>query len=121
MTSSPTCASCAKSPPEVKLKHSVRCPTIKYCGRAPKGLQQGIATPFTRLDKGTWLLNRPQKDVYALLIDAYRLRVVDLYNLRRRRERQSLRWCLKRPWWLPTLPCKCCGPSWPVTTVVGFK
>ncbi|OAA71658.1 hypothetical protein LEL_08893 [Akanthomyces lecanii RCEF 1005] len=79
-----------ESPPEVKLKHSVRCPTIKYCGRAPKGLQQGIATPFTRLDKGTWLLNRPQKDVYALLIDAYRLRVVDLYNLEGDAENDSL-------------------------------
>ncbi|OAR02514.1 hypothetical protein LLEC1_01296 [Akanthomyces lecanii] len=56
----------------------------------PKGLQQGIAHPFTRLDKGTWLHDRPQKDVYALLIDAYRLRVEDLYNLEGEAETDSL-------------------------------
>ncbi|KAH7144274.1 hypothetical protein B0J13DRAFT_554894 [Dactylonectria estremocensis] len=43
----------------------------------PKGLQQGISCPFTRLDKNTWLHNRPETDVYALLIDSYRLRVED--------------------------------------------
>ncbi|KAM0466375.1 hypothetical protein ACHAPV_001334 [Trichoderma viride] len=35
--------------------------------------------PFTRLDNGTWLHNRPEIDVYRLLIDAYRLRVEDTY------------------------------------------
>ncbi|KAM3462915.1 hypothetical protein NHJ6243_003717 [Beauveria neobassiana] len=139
---SAACASCAKSPPEVKLKHCVQCPEVKYCGRPcqtahwpihravcnsqtgsnarsagnnnnnnnnarsagntnarsgatatggsssasaglspPKGLEKGIAKPFTHLDKGTWLHDRPPKDVYALLVDAYRLRVEDMYNL----------------------------------------
>ncbi|KAL2168561.1 hypothetical protein VTG60DRAFT_7166 [Thermothelomyces hinnuleus] len=45
----------------------------------PKGLDQPIAKPFTRLDNGTWLHDRPEKDVYRLLIDAYRLRVEDNY------------------------------------------
>jgi splicing suppressor protein 51 len=47
----------------------------------PKGLDQPITKPFTRLDNGTWLHDRPEKDVYRLLIDAYRLRVDDNYNL----------------------------------------
>ncbi|KAJ6782769.1 hypothetical protein PWT90_06017 [Aphanocladium album] len=135
---------CAKSPPVVKLKHCVRCPEIKYCGRPcqtadwpahravckcqtstgtaqpsaasatlspPKGLQKGVADPFTRLDKDTWLLDRPEKDVYALLIDAYRMRVEDLYNLEAHNEADSLvafrhfldavaaRPALLPPWW----------------------
>ncbi|KAL7933504.1 hypothetical protein V8C35DRAFT_304601 [Trichoderma chlorosporum] len=47
----------------------------------PKGLDQPISMPFTRLDKGTWLHGRPEIDVYRLLIDAYRLRVEDTYTL----------------------------------------
>ncbi|KAK3681644.1 putative MYND domain protein [Podospora appendiculata] len=46
----------------------------------PKGLDSPIAKPFTRLDKGTWLHGRPEKDVYRLLIDAYRMRVEDMYK-----------------------------------------
>lgn len=45
----------------------------------PKGLDQPISMPFTRLDNGTWLHDRPEIDVYKLLIDAYRLRVEDTY------------------------------------------
>ncbi|KAL6802427.1 hypothetical protein J3E68DRAFT_396270 [Trichoderma sp. SZMC 28012] len=44
-----------------------------------KGLEQPISMPFHRLDEGTWLHNRPETDVYKLLIDAYRLRVEDTY------------------------------------------
>lgn len=47
----------------------------------PKGLDQPISMPFTHLDKGTWLHNRPEIDVYRLLIDAYRLRVEDTYTM----------------------------------------
>ncbi|KAG5928042.1 hypothetical protein E4U53_002767 [Claviceps sorghi] len=47
----------------------------------PRGLERGIAMPFTRLDKGTWLHDRPEKDVYTLLVDAYRLRVEDMYAI----------------------------------------
>ncbi|KAM3502936.1 hypothetical protein MY11210_008899 [Beauveria gryllotalpidicola] len=119
------------------LKHCVKCPEVKYCGRPcqtahwpihravcnsqtdsnagssgdnnarsagntnarsgatstggslsasaklspPKGLEKGIAKLFTHLDKETWLHDRPHKDVYALLVDLYRLRVKDIYNL----------------------------------------
>ncbi|KAL2125652.1 hypothetical protein VTJ04DRAFT_2017 [Mycothermus thermophilus] len=46
----------------------------------PKGLDQPISKPFTHLVGGTWLHERPEKDVYRLLIDAWRLRVADEEN-----------------------------------------
>lgn len=46
-----------------------------------KGLDKHVEDPFGRLDKGTWLHDRPEKDVYRLLIDAYRMRVEDRYAL----------------------------------------
>ncbi|KAL2760012.1 hypothetical protein ACRALDRAFT_1060033 [Sodiomyces alcalophilus JCM 7366] len=46
----------------------------------PKGLDAPVAKPFTRLENGTWLHDRSEKDVYRLLIDAYRLRMEDNYN-----------------------------------------
>ncbi|PHH79240.1 hypothetical protein CDD80_5324 [Ophiocordyceps camponoti-rufipedis] len=47
----------------------------------PKGVERGVDRPFTRLDNGTWLHDRSERDVYRLLVDAYRLRVEDIYNL----------------------------------------
>ncbi|KAM4058168.1 MYND finger domain-containing protein [Hirsutella rhossiliensis] len=47
----------------------------------PKGLEHGVAHPFTRLENRTWLHDRSERDVYGLLIDAYRLRVEDMYNI----------------------------------------
>ncbi|PTB64550.1 hypothetical protein BBK36DRAFT_1097040, partial [Trichoderma citrinoviride] len=38
--------------------------------------------PFTRLDQGIWLHDRPEMETYKLLIDAYRLRVEDAYVFR---------------------------------------
>ncbi|EXF77338.1 hypothetical protein CFIO01_12630 [Colletotrichum fioriniae PJ7] len=40
----------------------------------PKGLNQPVTRPFMRLDNGTWLYDRPEKDVY-------RLHVEDEYNI----------------------------------------
>ncbi|ODM21425.1 hypothetical protein SI65_02269 [Aspergillus cristatus] len=41
-----------------------------------KGLTAGILSPFTRLDAKTWLHDRAESDVQKILIDTYRLRVV---------------------------------------------
>ncbi|RYP21687.1 hypothetical protein DL765_002148 [Monosporascus sp. GIB2] len=41
-------------------------------------LEGGNPLPFTRLEKGTYLHDRPEKDTYKLLIDAYRLRLDDV-------------------------------------------
>lgn len=46
-----------------------------------KGLSAAIDKPFHRLDAKTWLHDRPEEDVYKLLIDSYRFRMEDDYNL----------------------------------------
>ncbi|KAF4448103.1 hypothetical protein F53441_8419 [Fusarium austroafricanum] len=59
--------------------------------RSPiRGLDQSVPDPFTRLDKGTYLHNRPEIDVYRLLIDTYRLRVDDMFNLENEAAEDSL-------------------------------
>ena len=54
--------------------------TSRMSGKA-KNLSVKIDKPFTRLEKGTWLHDRPEKDVYKLLIDAYRMRMEDNYTI----------------------------------------
>lgn len=49
--------------------------------RPPKGLSVAIDMPFHRLDAETWLHDIPEQDAYKLLIDTYRLRMEDNYNL----------------------------------------
>ncbi|KAF9875471.1 hypothetical protein CkaCkLH20_06852 [Colletotrichum karsti] len=98
-----SCATCKKTEPEVKLKNCSKCFSTPYCGQdcqsadwkshkrtcgkkqtgggallsPPRGLKSPISKPFTRLDNGTWLHDRPETDAYTLLIDAYRLRKED--------------------------------------------
>lgn len=66
-------ASGSPSGPDVPMANTIFSPS--------KGLDRPIIEPFTRLDNGTWLHDRFEKDVYRLLIDSYRLRVEDNYNL----------------------------------------
>jgi splicing suppressor protein 51 len=40
-------------------------------------LEQPITKPFTHLHNGTYLHDRPEIDVYRLLIDSYRMRIED--------------------------------------------
>ncbi|KAF4822729.1 hypothetical protein CGCSCA5_v002456 [Colletotrichum siamense] len=42
-----------------------------------RGLEAPIVNAFTNLEKRTYLHNRPEKDVYEILIDCYRLRMED--------------------------------------------
>ncbi|KAF6806481.1 mynd domain-containing protein [Colletotrichum sojae] len=42
-----------------------------------RGLDQPIVAPFTRLEEGTYLYDRPEQDVYRILVDTYRLRMED--------------------------------------------
>ncbi|PYH94745.1 hypothetical protein BO71DRAFT_398686 [Aspergillus ellipticus CBS 707.79] len=46
----------------------------------PKNLETFIDKPFHQLQSKTWLHNRPEKDVYTLLIDTYRMKMEDQYN-----------------------------------------
>lgn len=48
-----------------------------YESPAVTNLQKQIPNPFTRLDKHTYLHDRPEEDVYKLLIDSFRLRQED--------------------------------------------
>ncbi|OPB47063.1 hypothetical protein A0O28_0071870 [Trichoderma guizhouense] len=43
-------------------------------------LKTHITNPFARLAKGIWLHDRHKQDVYALLIDSFRLREADDFN-----------------------------------------
>jgi splicing suppressor protein 51 len=45
-----------------------------------KGLSVAIDKPFHQLNAKTWLHERPEQDVYKLLIDTYRFRMEDNYN-----------------------------------------
>ncbi|KND92497.1 hypothetical protein TOPH_02756 [Tolypocladium ophioglossoides CBS 100239] len=46
-----------------------------------RGLDKPIDNPFMHLDRGTWLHYRSDRDVYRLLIDAYRLNIEDDYEI----------------------------------------
>jgi len=57
-------------------------PTARSQSRnaVPKGLTAAISKPFQKLDARTWLHDRPEKDVYKLLIDTFRLKLDDDYK-----------------------------------------
>lgn len=55
-----------------------------------RGLEKHFADNFTRIDRGTYLHDRPVRDVYKLLIDTYRLRMDDVAKFDAVREPDSL-------------------------------
>lgn len=60
------------------MTKSASSPNLK----SSNGLESPVAKPFTRLMNGIWLHDRPENDVYELLIDVYRLRLEDDYNFK---------------------------------------
>jgi splicing suppressor protein 51 len=52
-----------------------------YSAARLKDLDKHIRNPSTRLDQGKHLHDRPEKDVYKLLIDSFRTRQADDLNL----------------------------------------
>ncbi|KAG9187963.1 hypothetical protein G6011_01886 [Alternaria panax] len=50
--------------------------STNYSAPRMKTLEKHVPNPFTRLDDGNYLHDRPEKDVYRLLIDAFRMRKV---------------------------------------------
>lgn len=46
-----------------------------------KDLEKHVPDPFTKLDQGNYLHDRPQTDVYELLIDSFRMRQENDFNL----------------------------------------
>ncbi|KAH7323255.1 hypothetical protein B0I35DRAFT_450352 [Stachybotrys elegans] len=86
---SSVCTTCKKPEGDVSLKRCAKCHTTPYCSRECQKADwkqhrrtcgQGISKPFTRLGNDTWLHDRPEPDVYQLLIDSYRMRAEDEYN-----------------------------------------
>jgi mitochondrial splicing suppressor protein 51 len=102
-TMQPKCAGCKKEMAFSSIKPCDKCKATLYCSREckkddwkvhkkacskqanansfgltpPNGLAQPISKPFTRLFEKKWLHDRPEDDVYRVLIDAYRLSVHD--------------------------------------------
>lgn len=66
----PSSSSAALPPPAFSSSSSTAVPPLK-------NLAVSIAQPFTQLQERAWLHNRPEEDVYKLLIDAFRLRLDD--------------------------------------------
>ncbi|KAE8143738.1 hypothetical protein BDV38DRAFT_276818 [Aspergillus pseudotamarii] len=53
-----------------------------WTGRTrPQNLEAFIERPFHQLHSKSWLHNRPEKDVYKLLIDTYRMKTEDQYTI----------------------------------------
>ncbi|KAK4209386.1 hypothetical protein QBC37DRAFT_443385 [Rhypophila decipiens] len=75
----PTARVSAKRPTGASIR-TLPAPTTVPNKTPPKGLDQPIEKPFTRLNSGTYLHDRPEKDVFRLLIDVYRMRVEDEYK-----------------------------------------
>ncbi|KAJ9645258.1 hypothetical protein H2199_003264 [Coniosporium tulheliwenetii] len=145
-----------ESGPDEKLKRCAKCQTTQYCSREcqkadwkthkkvccyeqqsiilrrqqqypSKGLLAAVDKPFHRLEAQTWLHDRPEQDVYQLLIDTYRFRMEDHYNLEGEADRDSIyggardgrqgfRRFLSRaqskrgllpPWWSPEKAAEC--------------
>ncbi|RSL53804.1 hypothetical protein CEP54_010219 [Fusarium duplospermum] len=99
-----------------------------YGPSPPQGLDQAIAYPFTRLENGTFLHDRSEKDVYRILIDSYRFRTDEycggggikppegtvyakrpdsLPAFRRYLELAATRNGLLPPWWTPEKQKEC--------------
>ncbi|EOA91456.1 hypothetical protein ACJQWK_04258 [Exserohilum turcicum] len=55
-----------------------------------KDLEQHVPNPFTRLDQGKYLHDRPKQDVYKLLIDSFRPRQQDEMQFERKTSPKSL-------------------------------
>ncbi|KAF9700337.1 hypothetical protein EKO04_001641 [Ascochyta lentis] len=105
-----TCAYCKKTAETRGLQclqSCARCKTALYCGRdcqkadykshkkvcpkprehsnpysAPRlhALERHVPDPFTQLDNGTYLHNRPESDTFKLLVDSFRIRQADDFD-----------------------------------------
>lgn len=81
-------------------QHKKRCNDIAQSGassgnsntstQSTSSLSFNVQKPFHKLHDGTWLHDRPVENVYKLLIDVYRLRLEDVYNLEGKVDRYSI-------------------------------
>lgn len=78
---------CGNTRAEPNSQHDWTPPTVNQ--NNPNAICY-IPKPFTALDNGTWLHNRPKSDVYKLLVDTYRMRLEDEYVFQGEVEEDSL-------------------------------
>ncbi|KAI8675360.1 hypothetical protein NCS57_00437100 [Fusarium keratoplasticum] len=98
-----------------------------YGPSPPKGLDSAISEPFTRLQNGTFLHDRSERDVYRILIDSFRFRLEEqcqhegkpakgtiyedhddsLPDFKRYLETAASRNNLLPPWWTPEKQREC--------------
>ncbi|KAJ4366120.1 hypothetical protein N0V83_007755 [Neocucurbitaria cava] len=71
---------CAKNASEAFVEANAEHSNTYSAGRL-KDLEKHEPKPFTRLDEGKYLHDRPEKDVFKLLIDSFRMRQADDFNL----------------------------------------
>lgn len=92
----------ARNDPLSNAEHS-----STYTSARLNDLEKHIPNPFTKLDQGKYLHDRPEKDVYKLLIDSYRMRQADDLNLENKKSppfpqylaKAGTRSNLLPPWW----------------------
>jgi splicing suppressor protein 51 len=95
------CKACKKSADtSTKLSRCAGCYSARYCSRDCQKqdwkLHKKVCKPcfkdkpFHGLDNGTWLFDRPPRDVYTLLIDTYRMRMEDEYSIEQDNNSDSL-------------------------------
>lgn len=109
-----TCAACHKDQEQLArpLKDCAKCRRVQYCSRdcqkadwkshkktCAVGTTRSSASPqsrfyvdkpFNALQNGTWLRDRPERDVYQLLSDVFRMRREDKYKYEKFAERGSV-------------------------------
>jgi splicing suppressor protein 51 len=102
-----SCAACNKTADDsgIKLKRCAKCQTTEYCSRdcqkndwkAHKKICASnasaifaVAQPFHKLNSKTWMHDRPEADVYKLLVDAYRFRLEDDATMEGERAKDSI-------------------------------
>jgi splicing suppressor protein 51 len=61
-----------------------------YSAPRLRNIEKHIPNSFTKLDQGKYLQDRPEKDVYKLLIDSFRIRQADDFNLENRTTPRSI-------------------------------
>ncbi|KAF2006464.1 hypothetical protein P154DRAFT_217803 [Amniculicola lignicola CBS 123094] len=71
--------------PDMPAEHGTN-----YTTPRTKGLEQQIQDPFTRIDQHTYLHDRPETDVYKLLIDCFRMRQEDDNNFENKQSPYSI-------------------------------
>ena len=96
-----SCRTCKKTADTSKtLSLCAGCHSVRYCSRDCQKqdwkLHKKVCKPcfkdkpFHALDNGTWLFERPPRDVYTLLIDTYRMRMEDEYSIEQNNNNDSL-------------------------------